>query len=56
MKRKAPRPTFDTPSHTIVIEPVKELFEPVEPVEAVVPGQSPTVPPEHDDDTRTTSA
>jgi hypothetical protein len=53
VKREPPRPTFDTPSRTIVIEPVM----PVDGArDAVSAGDHPPEPPRRDDDARTTPA
>jgi hypothetical protein len=53
VKREPPRPTFDTPSRTIVIEPLV----PVEDLrEAVVARDEPPEPPQRDDDARAASA
>jgi hypothetical protein len=49
VKREPPRPTFDTPSRTIVIEPVVPVEDP--PRDAVGAGDWPD-PPQRDDDAR----
>jgi hypothetical protein len=48
VKREPPRPTFDTPSRTIAIEPVVPVEDPRDQVAA---GEPPD-PPQHDDDAR----
>jgi hypothetical protein len=49
VKRDPPRPTFDTPSRTIVIEPVLPVADPHDAVAA----DQPPEPPRRDDDART---
>jgi hypothetical protein len=53
VKRERPRPTFDTPSRTIVIEPVVRVDDPRE---AVAARDEPPAPPHRDDDARAASA
>jgi hypothetical protein len=53
VKREPPRPTFDTPSRTILIEPVVPVEDPREPVAAQ---DQPPAPPHRDDDARAASA
>lgn len=53
VKREPPRPTFDTPSRTILIEPVAPVEEAREPVAA---RDDPPEPPPHGDDARTAPA
>jgi hypothetical protein len=51
MKRTAPRPTFDTPSHTIVIEPLVDATDrhvDADDARSTVP--APPVPRDSDDD------
>jgi hypothetical protein len=55
MKREAARPTFDTPSRTIVIEPLDGYGVP-DPHREATAANSPPFPPERDDDARTTPA
>jgi hypothetical protein len=52
VKREPPRPTFDSPSRTIVIEPVV----PVDDLRALAPDEPPDDLPHRDDDARTAPA
>jgi hypothetical protein len=52
VKREPPRPTFDTPSRTIVIEPVVPVEDPREPVAARDEPPEPPEAPRRDDDAR----